>query len=92
MFFSIFFQLERAADGFSVVAEYYGRGVFNKVCFPLLINVEPTFLTPPLPPPLVFFPHATDLSPPPSGNNRPLEIKVKRHCCFRVIFIGDACD
>lgn len=24
-------QLERAADGFSVVAEYYGRGVFNKV-------------------------------------------------------------
>ena len=26
------FQLERAADGFSVVAEYYGRGVFNKVC------------------------------------------------------------
>ncbi|PFX15152.1 Vacuolar protein sorting-associated protein 11-like [Stylophora pistillata] len=23
-------QLERAADGFSVVAEYYGRGVFNK--------------------------------------------------------------
>ena len=26
-------QLERAADGFSVVAEYYGRGVFNKVCF-----------------------------------------------------------
>lgn len=25
-------QLERAQDGFSVVAEYYGRGVFNKVC------------------------------------------------------------
>ncbi|XP_068706072.1 vacuolar protein sorting-associated protein 11 homolog isoform X2 [Montipora foliosa] len=24
-------QLERAQDGFSVVAEYYGRGVFNKV-------------------------------------------------------------
>ena len=24
-------QLERASDGFSVVAEYYGRGVFNKV-------------------------------------------------------------
>ena len=26
-------QLERASDGFSVVAEYYGRGVFNKVTF-----------------------------------------------------------
>lgn len=24
-------QLERASDGFTVVAEYYGRGVFNKV-------------------------------------------------------------
>ena len=24
-------QLERAADGFSVVADYFGRGVFNKV-------------------------------------------------------------
>ena len=32
--FLILFQLERAADGFSVVAEYYGRGVFNKVCIP----------------------------------------------------------
>ena len=24
-------QLERADDGFSVVADYFGRGVFNKV-------------------------------------------------------------
>ena len=24
-------QLERAQDGFSVVADYFGRGVFNKV-------------------------------------------------------------
>jgi len=24
-------QLERAQDGFSVIADYYGRGVFNKV-------------------------------------------------------------
>lgn len=24
-------QLERAEDGFSVVADYFGRGVFNKV-------------------------------------------------------------
>lgn len=24
-------QLQRSADGFSVVAEYFGRGVFNKV-------------------------------------------------------------
>lgn len=24
-------QLERAPDGFSVVADYFGRGVFNKV-------------------------------------------------------------
>lgn len=30
------FQLERAADGFSVVAEYYGRGVFNKVGISML--------------------------------------------------------
>jgi hypothetical protein len=26
-----FVQLERANDGFSVVADYFGRGVFNKV-------------------------------------------------------------
>ena len=26
-------QLERAQDGFSVVADYFGRGVFNKVNF-----------------------------------------------------------
>lgn len=32
----VFFQLERAADGFSVVAEYYGRGVFNKVGISML--------------------------------------------------------
>ena len=25
------FQLERSQDGFSVVADYFGRGVFNKV-------------------------------------------------------------
>ena len=31
MFLLLVLQLERAADGFSVVAEYYGRGVFNKV-------------------------------------------------------------
>ena len=37
MFFLILFQLERAADGFSVVAEYYGRGVFNKVCISKLL-------------------------------------------------------
>ena len=24
-------QLDRAQDGFSVIADYYGRGVFNKV-------------------------------------------------------------
>lgn len=24
-------QLERAPDGFSVIADYYGRGVFSKV-------------------------------------------------------------
>jgi len=24
-------QLERSQDGFSVIADYYGRGVFNKV-------------------------------------------------------------
>ena len=24
-------QLEQAQDGFSVIADYYGRGVFNKV-------------------------------------------------------------
>ena len=24
-------QLERSQDGFSVVADYFGRGVFNKV-------------------------------------------------------------
>ena len=42
MFFLILFQLERAADGFSVVAEYYGRGVFNKVCIskPLALKLN----------------------------------------------------
>ena len=29
--FYYFVQLERASDGFSVVADYFGRGVFNKV-------------------------------------------------------------
>ena len=29
-------QLERSADGFSVVADYFGRGVFNKVYIGLL--------------------------------------------------------
>ncbi|KAK2560039.1 Vacuolar protein sorting-associated protein 11-like protein [Acropora cervicornis] len=35
-------QLERAQDGFSVVAEYYGRGVFNKVT--LLTDPSPSRL------------------------------------------------
>ena len=30
------FQLERSQDGFSVVADYFGRGVFNKVSSNLL--------------------------------------------------------
>ena len=30
-------QLDRAQDGFSVIADYYGRGVFNKVL--VLTNV-----------------------------------------------------
>lgn len=39
-------QLERAQDGFSVVAEYFSRGVFNKVCRDMkLIKVLFIFLS-----------------------------------------------
>ncbi|XP_070533237.1 vacuolar protein sorting-associated protein 11 homolog [Ptychodera flava] len=38
-------QLERATDGFSVVADYFGRGVFNKVTLltdPLPVKTKPS--------------------------------------------------
>ena len=33
-------QLERAQDGFSVIAEYFGRGVFNKVSIVACAHVQ----------------------------------------------------
>jgi len=38
-------QLDRAQDGFSVIADYYGRGVFNKVL--VLTNVARCMLKKP---------------------------------------------
>lgn len=50
MFFLFISQLERAGDGFSVVAEYYGRGVFNKVgsMFTVLHAVPRVTYSPPV--------------------------------------------
>lgn len=33
-------QLQRSQDGFSVVADYFGRGVFNKVRSHPLLYIE----------------------------------------------------